>query len=246
MLLVKISSTDGQQLRSTSDRNPRTKEEWAPEGNGNVTLKSYRYAVKEEFGFAWVTRNDRQRLAYLPQKNRPILVYWTQGLDRYGNEIMYLPHSSVFWDFLEWGFLGGGATDSRCPWQVRMGQGVRDSDIPGHWSPTLPWNQRATPNRLSPPSRVKPPWFFLRGDLCFLERTINDVISILSWYPARNSTTRQLVTAHSVNLEKTGDVMFLAEGNPEAWTNSLVIQPQSACWDRPSVQPMAAIRVAGS
>ena len=38
----------------------------APKGNGVVTLKCYRNALKEEAGFAWVTRNGRQTLAYLP------------------------------------------------------------------------------------------------------------------------------------------------------------------------------------
>ena len=41
----------------------------APKGNGIVTLKSYRYALEEEAGFAWVTRNGRQTLAYLPKTN---------------------------------------------------------------------------------------------------------------------------------------------------------------------------------
>ena len=84
---------------------PGTLLKTVPEGNGIVTLKGYWNALKEEAGFAWVTRNGCQTLAYLPKKNRPILVNWAQGLDCDGNEIISLPHSCVFWDLTEWGLI---------------------------------------------------------------------------------------------------------------------------------------------
>ena len=117
-----------------------------------------------------------------------------------------LPHSCVFWDLAEWGFFGSCATDSGCPWQVGIGYyGFRNSDIPGDWSSTMPWNQCAAVNPFVAAISGQAPWFFLWGDLRLQEGAVNDVVDgIMSWYPARTSTARQPMAASSVNFETTG------------------------------------------
>ena len=89
----------------------------------------------------------------------------SQGLDCDGNEIISLPHSCVFWDLAEWGFFGSDATDSECTWQVGIGYGFRNSDIPGDWSSTMPWNQCVAFNPFVAAISGQSPWFFLWGDL---------------------------------------------------------------------------------
>ena len=142
--------------------------ETASKGNCIVTLKSYRYVLKEKAGFAWVAWDGRQALTNIPQKIRTILVYRAQGFDSHGNKIVSLPHSSLFWNFSEWGLLRGSTTDGRCHRQVWHCQCVWDCDVPGHRFAALPRNQRASAStRLSLPSRVNPLGSFCEGIWAF-------------------------------------------------------------------------------